>query len=134
MAAIVDIKSDSRYPVNRQAIRDRINTVLDVRKVRESCYVSVSVVGDRKMKSINKTYRQKDYTTDVLSFPTYDPSQPIEDGGFKQAEEIGLALGDIIVSYPYAVKIASQKNKFLDEVICDLVEHGMLHLLGIHHD
>lgn len=130
----VDIQTGSRYPVNREMIRQRIAGVLKQRRVKGKIMVSVTVVGDRKMRSINKQYRQKDYSTDVLSFPTYDPTQPMEEGGFSQAEELGIVLGDIIVAYPQAVKIASEKRRYLDDVIGDLVEHGMLHLLGIHHD
>lgn len=134
MTVKIDIKSDSRYPVNRKMIRDRIRAVLLRLRVKQDCYVSVVVVGDRKMKSINKQYRNKDYSTDVLSFPTYDPSQEIENQEFVHIESEAYPLGDIMVAYPQAVKIASQKNKLLDEVICDLVEHGLMHLMGIHHD
>ena len=130
----VDIKSSSRYPVNRDAIRSTIKSLLQNRRVSGRVLVSVSVCGDRKMKSINKQYRQKDYAADVLSFPTYDPTQQLNDEGFAQAEELGLALGDIVISYPQAIKKASEKNRYLDDVVNQLVEHSMLHLLGIHHD
>ena len=134
MSAKVDISADSKFPVNRGMIRDCIEKVLESRGVTEDVYVSVAVVGDRKMRWINRDYRKKDYATDVLSFPTEDPSQSIEEEGFFQAEEVGWVLGDIVVSYPQAVMIASRKNQMLDEAVCDLVAHGMLHLLGIHHD
>ncbi len=134
MSVKVDISADSKFPVNRGMIRSRIKEVLESRGVSEDVYVSVTIVGDRKMRWINRDYRQKDYATDVLSFPTDDPSQNIEDHGFFQAKEAGWVLGDIIVSHPQAVMIASRKNQMLDEAVCDLVAHGMLHLLGIHHD
>jgi len=130
----VDIKSGSRYPIDRTKIREGIASVLKRHRLKGLVNVSVSIVGDRKMKEINKQYRNKDYSTDVLSFPTYDPTQPMDDGGFAHSEEAGLVLGDIIVSYPQAVKIASQKGKFVHETISDLIEHGLLHLMGIHHD
>lgn len=130
----VDIKSSSRYPVDKKRIVLAVEKVLDSRRVTQQCYVSVTVVGDRKMRSVNRQYRQKDYSTDVLSFPTSDPSQPMDEAGFAQARELGIALGDLLIAYPQAVKIASAKNRLLDDVVADLVEHGMLHLLGIHHD
>jgi probable rRNA maturation factor len=85
------------------------------------------------MATLNKKYRGKIGTTDVLSFPTHDPSQEIDEGGFFNAPENGLVLGDIIVSYPMAIKEAMQKNMMVDDVIAGLVEHGLMHLLGIHH-
>lgn len=129
----VDINADSKFPVDRRAIRSRVAQVLTDRRVTGDFYVSVSVIGNRKMRAINHKYRHKDYPTDVLSFPTQDPSQDIDDHGFFHSSE-PMVLGDILVSYPEAVLIASEKNRLLDEVVCDLVEHGMLHLLGIHHD
>lgn len=134
MNVTVDIKADSKFPVDRKAIRQRISEVLLSKGVDQDVYVSVSVVGDRKMKWINNHFRKKPSTTDVLSFPTEDPTQPIDTHGFFHPDDAGLVLGDIVVSYPQAVIHASEKNKLLDEVVCDLVEHGMLHLLGYHHD
>lgn len=130
----VFVKADSKFRVSRDLIRERVAHVLAQRGVSGKTEVSVLVVGDRKMRQVNKQYRNLDKTTDVLSFPTYDPTQPIKDEGFFHPDEAGLVLGDIIVSYPQAVEAASRKNQMLDEAVCDLVEHGLLHLLGIHHD
>ena len=130
----VEINADSKFPVDRKEIRRRVALVLSEKGAEGKVLVSVAVVGDRKMRQLNRKYRKKDYPTDVLSFPTSDPSQDIGDSGFFQAREIGLVLGDIVVSYPQSVMIAVAKNKLLDEVVGDLVEHGMLHLLGFHHD
>lgn len=130
----VDVLADSKFPVDRKNIRTRIASVLSKFRLEGDIYVSVRVVGDRKMRDLNKKYRKLDKTTDVLSFPTNDPSQTIGDEGFKQADEFGTVLGDIVVSYPQAVLQASDKQKMIDDVIGDLVEHSMLHLLGIHHD
>lgn len=130
----VEITADSKFPVDRKAIRERIAHVLQEKNVTGKVTVSVSIVGDRKMQTLNKKYRQKDYPTDVLSFPTHDPSQDIDDQGFFQEKGAGLVLGDIVVSHPQAVMIASRRNEMLDVIVGELVEHGMLHLLGIHHD
>jgi probable rRNA maturation factor len=129
----VEISADSKFPVNRKMIRERILAVLKRQEVSGKVEVSVLVVGDRKMAQLNKHYRGKVGTTDVLSFPTHDPSQDINDGGFIDPKDLGLVLGDIVVSYPQAVDQAMKKNSLLDEVVCDLVEHSMMHLLGIHH-
>lgn len=134
MPAKIDIKADSKYPIDRKKIRASIDRVLVDRGVHEKVYVSVSVVGDRKMRFLNKKYRDKDYATDVLSFPTFDPTQAFEEAGFSHPETVGRNLGDIVVSYPQAVLIAARTNQMLDEVISFLVEHSVLHLLGIHHD
>src|SRR3989338_3568398 len=63
------IKTDSHYKVNRSRIRKLIELYLEERKVRARVEVSLSVIGDRQMKNLNRKFRNLDQTTDVLSFP-----------------------------------------------------------------
>jgi probable rRNA maturation factor len=123
-------QSESHFPVNRKKIIDAITKRLELVMKRET-EVSVIVVGDRRMKQLNRQYRNLDSTTDVLSFPQNDPSQPM--APFVDVPDDVLRLGDIIVSYPQAVLEAAAENKFVDDQIEFLVLHGLDHLLGIHH-
>lgn len=127
------ITADSKFPVNRRRIRAVISRVLTERGVTGDVEVSVAVVGDRKMTRLNKVYKKARGTTDVLSFP-YAEGEFVPEAGFVTPEEAPLPLGDIVVSYPQAVTQAIAQNKFVDDVTDFLVEHGLLHLLGIHHD
>ena len=83
------------------------------------------------MRQLNNQFRKIDATTDVLSFPQNDPSQPT--APFVEAPDDVLHLGDIVVSYPQAVLEATEENKLVDDQIVYLVLHGLDHLLGIHH-
>jgi probable rRNA maturation factor len=123
-------QSESHFPVDRKKITDAIVAALEA-KVNAPTEVSVTIVGDRRMKQLNKQYRNLDSTTDVLSFPQNDPSQPT--APFVEAPDDILHLGDIIVSYPQAVVEATEENKMVDDQIVFLVLHGLDHLLGIHH-
>ncbi len=102
--------------------------------------VSISIVGDRKMRLLNKKYRQKDKTTDVLSFSQADSSVPIKPGPaggrgeWAKTPDGVLRLGDVIISFPQARKNARVKETLVDEEINFLIRHGLLHLLGIHHE
>lgn len=120
------IKADSRYPVERKRIRQKIKQILGKKGLTQDTEVSILFIGDRKMKSLNKKYRGKSETTDVLSFP-------LNEGGHPFPAEETLRLGDIVISYPQARKQAGEYNVLVDEEIDRLVEHGLLHLLGIHH-
>src|SRR3989338_9214603 len=62
------IKTDSHYKVNRKRVRRVIDSFLMEKKVK-SAELSISVVGDRQMKKLNRQYRNLDETTDILSFP-----------------------------------------------------------------
>ncbi len=124
-------KTESHYPVDRKKVKKALVAALED-QVRRDTEVSVSIVGDRAMKSLNKKYRNKDATTDVLSFGFNDPT--LKGKHFIDGPDDVLRLGDIIVSYPQAVKEAIEENKLVDDKVVDLVLHGLNHLLGIHHE
>ena len=123
------IHKESRYPVSRKAIREAVEKVLLKQGIKRKTEVSVSIVGDRKMRELNKKYAQKDETTDVLSFSLQEGS-----GNFVSLSDGTLRLGDVVISYPQTVKNAAENNVLVEEEIKTLVEHGLKHLLGIHHE
>lgn len=124
-------QTETHYPVNRKKVKEAITEVLQ-KKISHAAEVSVAIVGDRRMKTLNRTYRGIDATTDVLSFPLNDPVYT-KGQGFVDAPDRILRLGDIIISYPQAVAAAAEENKLVDDVIVFLALHGLDHLLGIHH-
>lgn len=116
------IKADSKYPVDRKRVRLLVQKFLLEQGVETDTTVGVVMVGDRKMTELNKKYLKHEGTTDVLSF-----SQ-------NEAEEGVFDLGEVIVSWPQARRQAMERNILVDEEIDFLIQHGLLHLLGIHHD
>lgn len=117
------ITSESRYLVSREKIRQAIKNLLISERL-DDVEVSVLIVGARKIHELNLKWRQIDKETDVLSFP------------LEEARDIRgiLRLGDIVVCYPVAIKQAQAENKLVDDKINELVEHGLRHLLGQHHE
>ncbi len=127
------ITADPRYPVSKERITAQVEKTLNEMKVVGDVEVSITVVGDRKMKELNSQFRQIDDTTDVLSFPLEESTDGGESGFINFPNKV-LYLGDIVVSYPQAVVNAANYNRLVDDEINTLVEHSILHLLGIHHD
>lgn len=133
------VSSDQRYPVNKLSIQATILEILQRHKVIGDVEIGVNIVGDRKMHEINRKYRGVHATTDVLSFALEDPGsttqlQHIPRVGFVKAPDKILRLGDILISYPQLIKDASMEGVSIEEEIRFLVEHGLKHLLGLHHD
>ncbi len=124
MPVIVDITSDSRYKFDRKNVRDRVEKILAEHGVAGDAWVGVMIAGERKMRELHKKYLETDETTDVLSFPLEGVNYP---------DEV-LRLGDVVVCYPVAIRQARENNRMVDDEIGFLVEHGCLHLLGIHHE
>lgn len=123
----IPIYIESRYRANRKKIKKAVLEVFKLNGVKSAVEVSVAIVGDRKMKSLNKKYRGLDKTTNVLSFSQLE-------GGASVLPSDVLFLGDVVVSYPQAILDAAQEEMLVDEKICELVAHGITHLLGIHHE
>jgi probable rRNA maturation factor len=89
----------------------------------DNVFINVSLVRDAKMLELNSKYKNKDYPTDVLSF---NINEKMEDGKFY--------LGDIVVNIEQAERQSSEYGNNLKQEIAELVEHGVLHLLGVHHE
>jgi len=123
------VKTESHYPVDKKRIENTIIKGLAL-KITRDAEVSVTIVGNRKMRFLNRTYRQKDATTDVLSFPLTESKESV---AFIDFPDRILRLGDIVISYPEAVAEAIEENKMVDDMIDFLILHGLDHLLGIHH-
>lgn len=117
--------SESRYPVNKKTLKESVARMLREKELKSPVEVSVAIVGDRKMRALHRKYRNEDRTTDVLSFSIMEgkPTPPLPD-------DI-LRLGDIVISYPQAVLNAARKEVLVEEEINALVQHGLLHLLGL---
>ncbi len=118
---------ESRYKVSRKRIKSAINFVLEEQNIQSPIEVSVAIIGDRKMRALNKKYRDKDKTTNILSFPLTEGEQT------KLPTDI-TRLGDIIISYPEVVRESAEQELLIDDRVEELIQHGMLHLLGLHHE
>ncbi len=117
------ISSGARYKVDREKLRKKVEEFLTGRGL-DDVEVSIAIVGGRKMRQLNRTYRKIDAATDVLSFPLEEPRD----------KEGVLRLGDIVICYSKAREEAAEEEKFVDDKVSDLIEHGLRHLLGEHHD
>ncbi len=88
--------------------------------------ITIAFVSDLKMRRLNRDFRGKNVTTDVLSFP-FEPDE------FSGAEN-ALNLGDIVISAEQADRQASENNLSLETEISQLILHGILHLCGYDHE
>lgn len=88
--------------------------------------VSLSLVDNNEIRELNKTYRGKDYATDVLSFPLVE-----EDDSLDLGEKL---LGDIVISVEKAAEQAEEYGHSFEREMGFLVVHSMFHLMGYDHD
>lgn len=94
--------------------------------------ITMTLCGKFKIRSLNRQYRQKDYATDVLSFPVYQNLRPDKKSSEKTFSEV--ELGDLIICKEIARSQSSEFNISYEEEIVHLAVHGFLHLLGFDHE
>lgn len=91
---------------------------------RADAELSVLVVSDREMRRLNRVWRGRDRSTDVLSF-----SQAEGEGGAP-----GGLLGDVVISVDTARRQAAERGVAVGKEADRLLIHGVLHLLGYDHE
>ena len=109
-----------------------------VRIVLESCgeqlppgrvvEISLVLADDATVQDLNRTWRDKDAPTNVLSFPGLDDDDP------ELPDDAPLLLGDVILAYETCAAEAERDGITIQDHLVHLVVHGMLHLLGYDHE
>ena len=88
--------------------------------------VSIAFVDDGSMEELNRKFRKKAKTTDVLTFPA--------DDSYNEPTASGRPLGDIVISVDRARGQAFDEKHSLATEIRYLLVHGVLHALGYDHE
>ena len=78
--------------------------------------VTLRIVGEAEGRQLNRTYRRRDYATNVLSFP------------------YGEGQGDVVLCHPVIAREARAQGKSVAAHYAHLVVHGILHLRGYRHE
>lgn len=123
------VTKQSNYPVKVAAIKRKLADFLVKNGIVSDAEVSIAIVGEKKMLEVGDKYLKDKKLHNVLSFTPADSR-----GHFIEPPDGILHLGEIIVCYPLAVKESQEENVLIADRVYELVEHGALHLLGIHHE
>jgi probable rRNA maturation factor len=104
------------------SFRHWVEAALAGARRRRPAELSIRIVGTREGRTLNRTYRDKDYATNVLSFPVDLPP----------GVRLPL-LGDIAICAPVVRREATEQDKAVADHWAHLTVHGVLHLLGYDH-
>ena len=104
--------------------------------------VSIAVLSDQRVRSLNRRYRGVDHATDVLSFPLSNGSQKpqgarrpaIQNLKVSAPPEVSRFLGDIVIARGVARRQAREAGHPEATELKVLALHGLLHLLGYDHE
>ena len=112
---------------DKEMLTELIHYTLEKEKVIFNYEVSMSFVTDEEIREVNKTYREIDKETDVLSFPL------IDDFSAEFSENV-YPIGDVVISIDKVKEQAENYNHSFKREIAFLTVHSLLHLLGYTHE
>tara|TARA_B100000989_G_scaffold275077_1_gene234340 strand:+ start:25 stop:486 length:462 start_codon:yes stop_codon:yes gene_type:complete len=90
---------------------------------RKKVSLTLLLSNNKNIKRLNKDFRNKNKSTDILSFPANKKQKIIKE----------IYIGDIIISYNFIDKPKSQSTKFFKNKLIKIFIHGFLHLLNFNH-
>ncbi len=115
----VSLTNETAWRVDKKELVDTLEIILLRLNHLGKVSIELLLVGDEKIKTLNKKFRGIDKPTDVLSFATENMEPDF--------------IGSIVVSVPTAKKQAKHANIQLQKEVNTLAGHGLLHLLGYDH-
>ncbi|NQV00697.1 MAG: rRNA maturation RNase YbeY [Parcubacteria group bacterium] len=141
---MLEIHNFTQNGIDEKFFQKATKVVLKMINIEERTEISLAIVGDGRMRKLNKMYRGRNRVTDVLAFenksvitylakafPRLKKGQDIE---FIEPPDDIRRLGEIIICYPRAKKQAKRLDHSLEKELTILLIHGILHLLGHEHE
>jgi len=113
-----------RLPQSQKEISNILKKAAKLRNKSALWEITVSIVNDKAMRTLNKKYRDQDRVTDVLSFSQQEGDKMI------LSPENKNYLGDIVICYPQIRRQAKQFGQSIKKEFGLMLIHGFLHLLG----
>lgn len=138
---MLSIKNFTKNKINEKFLRlaekEAIKNIPELRK-KPKMEIDLAIIGEKRMKRLNRIWRGKDRATDVLSFESA--------GGRTKEHSLkkwfkfifppdgDLHLGDILICYPVVEREAMEDGFSIDKEMAILLIHGILHLAGYDHE
>src|SRR3989344_3544716 len=122
----VEIRNCTKRTADSRAIKKAVAETLKLLKLKSDAVLSVALVGEKKMRSLNKSWRKEDAATDVLSFSFLETGGD-DAGATKEA-------GEIIICLPVAARQARLYGLSEKKQVARLAAHGTMHIFGLDHE
>lgn len=123
------VKKQMYYPVSSVKVKREVTRFLEKKGIRSDTIVSIAFIGKEKMKKLSDKYLKDNRIHNVLSFTE---SEVIKKFVYPPGEY--TYLGEVVICYPLVFEEARKENKLIDTKVFELVRHGLMHLMGVHHE
>lgn len=139
----LEIHNFTQNEVDNNLFTKAAKETLKYLEVKDNTEISLALVGDGRIRRLNKMYRGKNRATDVLSFGEKSvmgflkkafPKLRKDEEEFILPPDNISRLGEIVICLPQAKKQAKKQGHSLEKELTILMVHGLLHLLGYDHE
>ena len=121
----LEILCSNEFALGRELIA-KLNLAFEVLSDEEDLSdktINIKIVNNEEMINLNKQFRKKESSTNVLSFTNQDISKSITGN-----------LGDIAINYDFVKRESKEQGKTFDDHIIHMLIHGIYHILGLDHE
>ncbi|MBN1366861.1 MAG: rRNA maturation RNase YbeY [Dehalococcoidales bacterium] len=131
----INISIDDEYKkrITQRSLRNITERTLKMEKTGENVEMGILITNQENIRTLNLTYRDINEPTDVLSFYMI-PEAEHEGDMFIVPPDNVKHIGEVVISYPQALKQARENRHKVQKEIAVLLVHGILHLLGYDHE
>jgi probable rRNA maturation factor len=130
----ISIKRNMDLPVDKNWLERIARRVLEDESIASSAEMGLLITDSKTIQKLNRIYRGQDKPTDVLAFQMTPDMNQEPEGSFVSPPDGIRHLGEVVISYPQAVKQAQEQGHGVTRELALLIVHGILHLLGYDHE
>jgi probable rRNA maturation factor len=130
----ISIKKDMALPVDKNWLEKIARGVLEAERIASSTEMGLLITDSKTIQKLNRIYRGEDKPTDVLAFEMAPDVGQEPELSFVSAPDGIRHLGEVVISYPQAIKQAQEQGHGVTQELALLIAHGILHLLGYDHE
>ncbi len=123
---MVKVYSDPRYKINTRSIKKSTRDILDKKGIEPEYNLNIVFVGKRKMKQVSANYKKEAIALPVLSF-SYINNKKTTGGEVYEEEKM---LGEVLICYPQALLLAAEREKTVNTILLQLIEHGIENIIN----
>ncbi|UCH50984.1 MAG: rRNA maturation RNase YbeY [Chloroflexota bacterium] len=130
----ISVKQNLNICLNENQLQEIVLKTLEIEGIVSAAEMGLVITDNKTIQKLNRTYRGDDKSTDVLAFHMVPSKNQEVESPFVDPPDGIHHLGEVVISYPQAVKQAQQQGNSIERELSLLIVHGVLHLLGYDHE
>lgn len=126
---MIEIRNFTQNEIEKDFFEKIFKKIFEILEIKDEIKISLVIVGQGRMRALNKRYRGKNRVTDVLSFP-YQTLKIHQDASVLKEQD----FGEVVICLPQIKKQAKRAGHNVEKELTLIFTHGILHLLGYDHE